>query len=44
MREHSADMPVSAWEEWLLYGGQSLEPMHLARGDEDVDGLCEARN
>jgi hypothetical protein len=37
-------MPVSAWEEWLLYGGQSLEPMHLARRDEDIDGLCEARN
>jgi hypothetical protein len=37
-------MPVSAWEEWLLYRRQSLEPMHLARGDEHVDGFCEARN
>jgi hypothetical protein len=44
MCEESADVPVSAWEERLLYRGQSLEPKHLACGDEDVDGFCEARN
>jgi hypothetical protein len=37
-------MPVSACEEWLLNGGQSLESMYWARGDEDVDGFGEATN
>jgi hypothetical protein len=36
-------MPFSAREEWSPYHGQSLEPMHLACGDEDGDGFCEAR-
>jgi hypothetical protein len=37
-------MPVSAWEERLLYHGQSLEPKLFARGDEDADGFCTATN
>jgi hypothetical protein len=44
MREEAADVPVYAWEGWLLYDGKSLEPKHLECGDEDVDGFCEARN
>jgi hypothetical protein len=37
-------MPVSAREQWLLYHGQSIEPKHLACGDEEEDGFCEERN
>jgi hypothetical protein len=43
-REYSAGMPVSAREQWLLYHGQSIEPKHLACGDEEEDGFCEERN
>jgi hypothetical protein len=42
--EHPADMPVSAWQRWLLSDGESLAPKHFVRGDEAADGLCEAKN
>jgi hypothetical protein len=37
-------MPVAAREKWLLYDGSSLASKHVAGGDEEVDGFCEARN
>jgi hypothetical protein len=42
--EHHADMPVPAWQRWLLSDGESLVQKHVVRGDEAADGLCEVKN
>jgi hypothetical protein len=42
--EHPADVPVSAWQHWLLFYGESLASKQVARGDEQADQGCEGTN
>jgi hypothetical protein len=42
--EHPADVPVSAWQQLLLFYGESLAAKQFARGDERADEGCEGTN